>query len=768
MKTLTRSLVLSALALGLATSAMAQLDVTVREANKVPQANIDALIALGGDATQQDVDDLVVYELEGVFVQFTAVVLSDPYNSGLASWNSDTNQPNRVHVFVRDTNAVLMGYEGMTTQLVDGSAAVVDMEVGDVYTIQGDVSSFNSTIQINPTAFENLGSYQSLGLPDEIMDPIIVTTDELNSVISAPLGGTVVQINWANYNDYNAAYVRMEDALVTDNDINENAMRYSYQWSSSGTDAVVNSDDISIRFRNDRSGDPDYPNPPWNSHPDTTFFPPAIGAAISVQGFALYRGFDFTGNSSTPPGVLMVVSPWYSSDLEVSTSPPIFGEVQGPTDVVGNEVVPISVEVTPDPSRTITSVELDYYDAQGGGFGGTVAMTDDGGGTYSGDIPAAPDGLFVGFTITATDSEGAMSTTSEIVYRVLYNGIENITQIQLTPDGLPGDSPFEGITTSNIDVEAVVQADFEGAFGRRIILQDDPALGEWSGIWVDGDGVPALSLGDQITITTATITESFGVTQLEDIVFSNDGPGAPYDHKVLTTGVLNGDDPGFQEAHEGILVRFENITVTDSNADGPENPVVCQMPQDTNFGEFQASSDGSEANEVRFDDLAEEIFTPPFDVDCDGDGSPDERDPAAFWNVQNLGIDYMIEFVQGPWYYSFGAYKLTPTSLADIGAITVSNEPAGPAVPGTYRLHAAYPNPFNPTATIRYEVGAAGPVTLKVYDALGREVAVLVDGTLAPSIYEATFDASGLSSGIYMYRLVAGSEVLTGSLTLVK
>ncbi len=72
------------------------------------------------------------------------------------------------------------------------------------------------------------------------------------------------------------------------------------------------------------------------------------------------------------------------------------------------------------------------------------------------------------------------------------------------------------------------------------------------------------------------------------------------------------------------------------------------------------------------------------------------------------------------------------------------------------------------STTIRYEIGTAGPVSLKVYDALGREVAVLVDGTLAPSAYEATFDASGLASGIYVYRLVAGNEVLTGSMTLVK
>jgi len=224
--------------------------------------------------------------------------------------------------------------------------------------------------------------------------------------------------------------------------------------------------------------------------------------------------------------------------------------------------------------------------------------------------------------------------------------------------------------------------------------------------------------------------------------FTVTSPGSPYPHKVLTTGVLNGDDPGFQEAHEGMLVHFEFVTITDANADGPDDG------SGSNFGEWQFASDGTEANEVRADDVS--------------DAFPSD------YNILNFMVGYHVAFIQGAWYYSFGNYKLVPIVPDDIGEITTANEPVGPATPDTYRLHAAYPNPFNPSATIRYEIGAAGPVTLKVYDALGREVAVLVDGTLAPSIYEATFDASGLASGIYMYRLVAGSEVLTGSLTLVK
>jgi hypothetical protein len=58
--------------------------------------------------------------------------------------------------------------------------------------------------------------------------------------------------------------------------------------------------------------------------------------------------------------------------------------------------------------------------------------------------------------------------------------------------------------------------------------------------------------------------------------------------------------------------------------------------------------------------------------------------------------------------------------------------------------------------------------TLKVYDILGREVAVLVDGFIPAGRHQVTFDASQLTSGVYMYRLQSGTQVLTGKMTLLK
>ena len=90
------------------------------------------------------------------------------------------------------------------------------------------------------------------------------------------------------------------------------------------------------------------------------------------------------------------------------------------------------------------------------------------------------------------------------------------------------------------------------------------------------------------------------------------------------------------------------------------------------------------------------------------------------------------------------------------------------AIPYAFDLSQNYPNPFNPTTTIRFAVPNSGPVSLRVYDLLGREIAVLVDGPLTPGYYAARFDAHSLSSGIYFYRLVASGLVETKKMQLVK
>ena len=104
------------------------------------------------------------------------------------------------------------------------------------------------------------------------------------------------------------------------------------------------------------------------------------------------------------------------------------------------------------------------------------------------------------------------------------------------------------------------------------------------------------------------------------------------------------------------------------------------------------------------------------------------------------------------------AFNTTTTDIAS----------AGPAAPHVLELLQNYPNPFNPATTIRYELPFASHVSLTVFDVLGRQIRTLVNAFEQAGRYEVTFNAQGLSSGVYFYRLEAGGSVETQKLTIVR
>ena len=89
-------------------------------------------------------------------------------------------------------------------------------------------------------------------------------------------------------------------------------------------------------------------------------------------------------------------------------------------------------------------------------------------------------------------------------------------------------------------------------------------------------------------------------------------------------------------------------------------------------------------------------------------------------------------------------------------------------IASSYALLTSYPNPFNPTATIRYSIPQRAIVKLEVFDDVGRTVATLVDEKKDAGEYSVQFDARKLGSGIYVCRLIAGSNLLTNKLVLLK
>ena len=101
------------------------------------------------------------------------------------------------------------------------------------------------------------------------------------------------------------------------------------------------------------------------------------------------------------------------------------------------------------------------------------------------------------------------------------------------------------------------------------------------------------------------------------------------------------------------------------------------------------------------------------------------------------------------------------------GIVSVREQP-GNGIPIEYTLSQNYPNPFNPTTQINYSIPVSGHVSLKVFNTLGQEVATLVDGNQLAGSYIATFDGSGLASGVYLYWLQSGNASITKKFVLMK
>ena len=114
--------------------------------------------------------------------------------------------------------------------------------------------------------------------------------------------------------------------------------------------------------------------------------------------------------------------------------------------------------------------------------------------------------------------------------------------------------------------------------------------------------------------------------------------------------------------------------------------------------------------------------------------------------------------------FSFAHIMFAKATITDpIGVKNIGNN-----IPGSYQLYQNYPNPFNPTTKIKFDLPKNGFVNLKVYDILGREVAVLVNQELQAGSKEYEFNAVNLPSGVYFYKLKAGDFTATKKLVLVK
>jgi photosystem II stability/assembly factor-like uncharacterized protein len=146
-------------------------------------------------------------------------------------------------------------------------------------------------------------------------------------------------------------------------------------------------------------------------------------------------------------------------------------------------------------------------------------------------------------------------------------------------------------------------------------------------------------------------------------------------------------------------------------------------------------------------------------------GTYETTDGGDSWHTTNLGqLVNRFRFLSDTLAYAVGArvYKYSRDTSTVAVNRAEQNEPLA------FVLSQNYPNPFNPSTTIRYYVPSRGPVSLKIYDLLGREVALLVDQEQAQGEYSTTWDAHGLATGVYFYRLNARSYSAAKKLLLLR
>ena len=156
--------------------------------------------------------------------------------------------------------------------------------------------------------------------------------------------------------------------------------------------------------------------------------------------------------------------------------------------------------------------------------------------------------------------------------------------------------------------------------------------------------------------------------------------------------------------------------------------------------------------------------------DPEGD-EPDTSfsDAKGSWNLRNGFDKISIHFGGETVGMSMAVDEIrVGTSWADVSSPITALNDFGVKIPGKLELAQNYPNPFNPTTNISYNLERKNKVRLTVYDLLGREIAVLVNGTQEAGLHSVQFNAENLPSGIYFYKLQSAQGNITKKMSLLK
>ncbi|HEY9165993.1 MAG TPA: T9SS type A sorting domain-containing protein [Candidatus Kryptonia bacterium] len=282
------------------------------------------------------------------------------------------------------------------------------------------------------------------------------------------------------------------------------------------------------------------------------------------------------------------------------------------------------------------------------------------------------------------------------------------------------------ITDSSIDARAVY-----GGSGDLTLFNTDKTLEDISAY--DGGG----SMTNRFSVTTGWVASDENYKDDLDLDYYR-LPGQPPTFYFATQVKWDGQSTGNQY----YLVK----PVPSENEPGYSNSGSGSNPITDGFGlyltEFQSYPPSTQVTSSFSGSGTSYHFSGNYHVDSTYDVSPSGQKRAIYNAMISVGIS---------------PYQL-PTAVKS----------ASDNLPKTFHLYPNYPNPFNPSTMIFYDVPTTSIVSLTVYDLLGRKVETLINQRQSPGKYGVRFDASRLASGVYFYRLQAGGFSQTKKLMLVK
>ncbi|MDP6169726.1 MAG: c-type cytochrome domain-containing protein [Candidatus Marinimicrobia bacterium] len=515
--------------------------------------------------------------------------------------------------------------------------------------------------------------------------------------------------------------VRVEDAVVTGNDF-----QYEVFAADDGSGSVLVDDD---------------------SDSIAAFFevlgPPPVGSLLqSMEGW-LYHHYGSNDDSTA-----YKLCPLYADDMEFGSGPPsISGMSRVPCAPMSSDnEVAVSCVILDNSS---ISEALVHYTIDGSTYN-TVTMSSDDDSVFTGVIPISDvtsNDNSVYYYITATDDGADQSEpkTSQYPYDTDHDQLGfvvtdelGVIDLQYTP-WPSGNTRYEGCEVTVSGIVTADTAQYNSGYSSYA-LQDPGTQQQWAGLVFDTEEVVDITRGEHVSITGL-------VTDYDpDWLFKFGGNTRLINAQVTIVETL--DEPGPTvvscedvsqtadevESYEGVLVKLDNVTISSVN-----------------------DFDWSITDESGFEAL------------IDDDLSTLEADNLMSTFVEGQELDH----VMGIFNYSYGTYKVQIRDVADLGQMVGIDDDVK-VNPYDYALHDNFPNPFNPETQIRFSIGSQEDVKLIVYDVVGRQVRTLIKG----NVYDPGFHVvnwNGLDdkgqkvpSGLYIYRIKAGSFIADKKMLLVK